>query len=844
MRCCTGFALSCLFGLASCSVEVPDLDDNTFACQNQGDCADGFVCNSSLGRCLKSCSEQNDCPPTAPMCSDGVCADACTAKGCFRNGQACTIDNGVATCKECNLVPDKSCGVAGRVCVVKSSSADSMCAAVSTCTSGDKSDCSLGGSDMGKCVEVTMSGQTQKTPVCVRCPTCTGSTCVAAAGVADSYNGATTCGSTACTTTSDQCSDVNQVCVRRASATDPYCVSKCTTPGMLCTDGTGLCVKVQSGTGSQTMLACTACPSACTDTCVDSDPTTAAHAQLAGATACQTVCDASNQCHPAGTTVQCTDLGMGYTSGSAACSSSCQWDTTQCTTCGGMSCNPNTEACIQNNGNPMCMPTCSPVGASCAPTGRPPGWCVTVLDTANAPQPTCVPCGTAACANPTNTCMVFGGASFSNLDDAKAHAVCSCPPAANGWYAVGTSGCADGTSWTGVAFEVSSPGDRGLSVALGDTGVPYVAFTDSNPAAQVLAWDPIVAAWNAAGLTSTVSAVSGGGSAQQPVVAFMSGGTAPAGLRVAWSELNAASRRQIYLARLDPSTRQWGNEGVNSSGWGSNGGDGISNLPNNDGWLPALTLNPSGSHVVTWQDGQIRASQPQSGQWLELVATGVSSTLSTPGPYVSPQVAQTADATMPFVAWQSGASYTCISIRRYAASAWSGFTSTDDECPGVSQSSSVQPGMFAGIAMAGIEPVVVWQKGGATAEIRIRQHSAGGWKGFGTDTVFSQVSISGQSPAAPALAMIAGADPVVAYEAGIGVNARIVVRRWNSTLTTWNALGDSMLVNGISGFAGEAHNPSIVVGQSPHDPSRQAVCVAWTQMISGHSRPHLRCFDL
>ena len=810
MRTRLGVAFLYLLSLAACFVDVPDPDANAFACETDDQCASGYICftpaNATQGLCKVSCSENGDCPGEAPSCTNGVCLTTteglCGALKCGESHQVCVIDGSTASCKNCRD-NNSNCNDPSLDCVVDDTNNNSgKCVPVDRCSGssiaiGDV--CQMPDGKQGKCAKVKRPNNTVGM-VCAPCPCNDPSKCTASA--ADTYGGATSCGGSNCSTTSEVCSDQTYSCVRNTTPNDAVCVPKCAPLGDPCTaDGgaTGVCVSVTSGKGTGPMMVCAACPTGCSTSCIDSNIGTT-HPQLNGAAGCPS--------------------------------------------CGGATCDPSSQVCVNSPGNPTCVPWCPQVGQSCgANASSTGGWCALVKNPSGVAQSACVPCGTTACAVPTSVCMIYGNGTYDTWDAATNRAACTCPTVASGWYSVGMSGCGDGTGVNGTSLDVDPANGRGPSVALDDLGVPYVAFTDTNPAAQVLAWDPalIPPAWNTAGPTSTVSA--GGTAAQQPAIAFVSGGSAAPGLRVVWSELNTSGRRQIYLVRLEPTSRLWKSEALNGSGAYSNTGDGVSDLPNNDATLPALSLHPSGKHVVVWQDmqsNQIYASQLVSN-WTALVAA--SSFITSASAFASARVAIPSNGPIPYVTFESGP-VPFVSLAQYSGTIWKALDSSA-ESPGLSASTSY-PAVHPDVAIssASNEPVVVWQYGiGTGAQIRIRQHDVTNvWKGFGSDVDFSQVSAGGQVPAAPALAMIGGTNPVVAYETGVATAARIVVRRWDGS--AWSALGDSMATSGISDPNNEAHSPGIVVGPSPHDPTKPAVCVAWAQMNSGHVRPYLRCFDL
>jgi hypothetical protein len=437
--------------------------------------------------------------------------------------------------------------------------------------------------------------------------------------------------------------------------------------------------------------------------------------------------------------------------------------------------------------------------------------------------------------------MLYGASRFGSFDEAKTHAACACPSAANGWYSIGTSACGDGVAWAGVNADATL--GRGPSLALGEDGRAFVAFTDQYPNAQVVAWRAASGIWDAAGPTSAVVGVGTGGNARTPVLGYvLPGGTAPSGLRVAWTELNTSSNLQIYFARLDVGQVAWLSEGTNGSD-ASNSGNGVSGNGTNDATLPSLAVSANGNHLIAWQDsGGIWARYLNSGSWMPIGATGVTGGMTSVPPFTRVSVANSPGAFPMFAAWQTGTGL-CISFRQSVTGAtWQslGSSPVSDECPGLSGAGTSE--IAPVVAASGSEPIVAWQSTATPLGIRIRHYVANTWKGFGTDTEYSTVSMTSETPAAPAIAVTGTAEPVIAYEAG--ATSSILVRKWDGM--SWAGLGNSAATatGGISGSGVLGRAANVVVGPSPRDPAIQAVCVAWVNGSSSNVKPFLRCFDL
>jgi len=441
--------------------------------------------------------------------------------------------------------------------------------------------------------------------------------------------------------------------------------------------------------------------------------------------------------------------------------------------------------------------------------------------------------------------MVYQGAFFSTIEAANANAVCSCPIGSSGWYSLGPSTCTNLSPHPATVLN-----GRGPTLAFGEPGTVYLGYTDINGSATYAQvqkwWDPTYHKWtNPAGSTNP-SAINNG-SAQDVALAYVPvGSTAPAGLRVVWSELNATGgKRQIYLVREDP-TSGWTAEGHNPLPQDSNAGNGISNDASSDFFFPSIVAVPSGNHVVVYQDANNILAVHQSGStWKPFPAVATSNITSTS----SPVVATTSDALGIYVAWQSMPAPDFIALRTLngGQTAWDPYPANpaSDSTPGVSNNAATTAASPS-IALAGTNPVVAWQAKatGGASYLRVSEY-LNVWRSYESSTslysmVFSANATGWIGPVS--LAIRGDGNPILAYECSATSSIpKICISQWNGS--SWVGPASGSTYDQFADINADQHNPVIAIGPSPRDPTRQAACVAWINDNS-NAQPYVRCFDL
>jgi hypothetical protein len=228
--------------MVGCSVNVPNVDTNTFACKSNSDCTDGYRCSTAM-RCVRSNSSSDPCTPNPctndaakPLCksdaSGGYSCVDCSQMQC-PDGMVCAkFANGNLSCQP-------TCTDATGVCSVLAGG-DARCALVNT-SQGSNLVCV-------PCGAVLPSG----------CPS--GSSCQSITPGPSPFDASLKC-IDLCTAAS--CKS-GQVCVfTDAAETSVSCASSCSAVGSSCIDqggSSGWCATIKAPNSAQpaciTNIAC------------------------------------------------------------------------------------------------------------------------------------------------------------------------------------------------------------------------------------------------------------------------------------------------------------------------------------------------------------------------------------------------------------------------------------------------------------------------------------------------------------------------------------------------------------------------------------------------------------
>ncbi|MBK7217604.1 MAG: VWA domain-containing protein [Candidatus Promineofilum sp.] len=206
------------------------------------------------------------------------------------------------------------------------------------------------------------------------------------------------------------------------------------------------------------------------------------------------------------------------------------------------------------------------------------------------------------------------------------------------WVALGDSAAGGGIS--------NTPGRSGRpALALDGAGRPWVAWAETHNNGQ----DIYLRRWDGAAWTPLGNSATGGGVSQTPgqsqlATLVIGAGNTPL---VTWYD-STPGQREIYGAT-------WNGSAWVAAGAGANSGGGISNTPG-ESQEPSLTLGPSGTPYVVWQEGasagEIYGRQLSGGVWREIGAGSASGggISNNAGHSTHPAIAAAPDGRL-YVAW-------------------------------------------------------------------------------------------------------------------------------------------------------------------------------------------------
>ena len=211
------------------------------------------------------------------------------------------------------------------------------------------------------------------------------------------------------------------------------------------------------------------------------------------------------------------------------------------------------------------------------------------------------------------------------------------------WVALGDSAAGGGIS--------NTPGRSGRpALALDGAGRPWVAWAETHNNGQ----DIYLRRWDGAAWTPLGNSATGGGVSQTPgqsqlATLVIGAGNTPL---VTWYD-STPGQREIYGAT-------WNGSAWVAAGAGANSGGGISNTPG-ESQEPSLTLGPSGTPYVVWQEGasagEIYGRQLSGGVWREIGAGSASVRRSSAVPAAPPAAISSSTAATAAPSSVSAAAY-------------------------------------------------------------------------------------------------------------------------------------------------------------------------------------------
>jgi hypothetical protein len=324
------------------------------------------------------------------------------------------------------------------------------------------------------------------------------------------------------------------------------------------------------------------------------------------------------------------------------------------------------------------------------------------------------------------------------------------------------------------------------AMAVGTDGNPIVAWSDyagGNYETYVKRWNG--SAWVEMGAGSASGGgISGNtGSSSYPAIAIGTDGNPI----ITWHD-SSGGDNEIYVKR-------WNGSSWVQIGTGSASGGGISNN-NYDSVYPAIAIGPDGNPIITWADKSsgpggtsgdyeiyARRWDPTSSSWVE-IGTGS--------------------------ATEGG-----ISNNTY-----------DSSLPAIAIDGSGKP-------------VIVWRdyRTSSNAEIYVRQWDGSSWVEMGTGgATVGGISNNAGTSSTPAIAIDADGNPIVAWQDSTGGNNEIYVRRWDPLSSSWVEMGTgSASGKGISTNAGSSSDLALVGGANP--------LIAWMDNSAGNYEIYVKRWD-
>jgi uncharacterized delta-60 repeat protein len=344
--------------------------------------------------------------------------------------------------------------------------------------------------------------------------------------------------------------------------------------------------------------------------------------------------------------------------------------------------------------------------------------------------------------------------------------------------------------WNGSAWEevgVGSASGTGIStglesswvpdIAISSSGVPYVAWhsTDSgNSEIYIRKWNGSSWVEVGAGSASGGGISNNGSSSRFASVAISPDGTP----YVAYMDDNDGGD-EIYVKR-------WNGTNWVEVGSGSASGGGISQN-NGESWFPAMTISPSGTPYITWQDDsngdtEIYVRKWNVSSWVEVGAGSASGggISNNSGASDHPSIATAPDGN-PFITWEDHSSGNAdIYVRRWNGSSWVEVGVNSASAGGISNNAgnSYRPTIDIG---SNNIPHITWYdySGGADAEIYVHRWNGSSWEEAGTGSASGGgISDNEQTSRSPCIAIEPNDTPFVAWFDGFEEIAEIYVKRW------------------------------------------------------------------
>ncbi len=396
-----------------------------------------------------------------------------------------------------------------------------------------------------------------------------------------------------------------------------------------------------------------------------------------------------------------------------------------------------------------------------------------------------------------------------------------------GWEEIGAgSASGHGISNTGVLGSIAP------SLAIGQNGLPVVAWSGGGYGIYVLRWDG--SAWVEMGPNSA----SEDGVSNQPgfIASEPSLVIGPSGLpSVAWHlEHTRGSVIQI---------RRW-----NGSAWAEIGtGSGTNNIISysNYSTFPSLAVSSNGQSILAWagetgENSQIYVSSWNGLDWDDIGAIsryggGISKST---GLSIFPSLAIGPDNN-PVIAWTDDSSGNLeIYVRRWDGKTWAEMGEGSASGGGISNNkgSSGIPSLVIG---ADGKPVVAWMDDtSGNWQVYVRKWDGATWAEIGPASATSGgISRTFLASGTPSLAV--GPDDLlmIAWEGQTGPDSyEIYARRWNGS--NWVEVGEgSASGGGISNNKGDSFQSSLAIG-----PDGVPV-VAWTDTTGGDREIYIRRYS-
>ncbi len=384
------------------------------------------------------------------------------------------------------------------------------------------------------------------------------------------------------------------------------------------------------------------------------------------------------------------------------------------------------------------------------------------------------------------------------------------------------------------------------SIAVSPIGRPYIAWADNSydgfGEIYVRRWNGVV--WEPVGTGSAGSnGISKTYRAESSLPAVAVSSAPQEGLPaerasipyVAWQE-KSADDVEIYV-------RRWaGSAGWVEVGGGSASGGGVSNN-GSPSFRATLAIDSTLLPAVAWADGsgantEIYARRFNGSAWVDMGAAsaaggGVS---NTPGAASDDPALARGPGGVLYLAWSDAASGNAeIYVRKWTGSVWVDVGAGSASGGGVSNTpdASFAPAIAVG---ADGQPVVAWEdRSGGDTEIYLKRFNGTGWVALGASAGGGGLSNNEGASLEPSLVVDAANRPVVAWTDLSGwFKAEVYVRRW--TGSTWAAVGNAASAHfgGVSNSVGYSGDPALALGRDG------LLSLGWSDDTSGQGEIYVR----